>query len=94
MNIAWVNVKADHTCQVINKDRSTDSDGNSVYRVYTKNCGVLEVQDEWLVGQFNSADTFNSIQPGGTYDVSTLGWRNGFLSQFPNIIRAKQVGRE
>lgn len=65
----------------------SDSDGGSStdYRVFTENCGTFGVQDDPIIGQWNSADTYGSIKVGETYDFEAYGWRNGFYSTFPNI---------
>ena len=84
------------TCKVDSqngKDRSTDKDGGSVYRIYT-DCGVFSVADDPLFGKFNSADTHARHPEGATYQFEVVGFRNGFFSQFPNILEAKQVGHE
>ena len=78
-----------HTgCTVEDKDRTTTSDGSSSQRVYTS-CGVFEVADDLIEGQWNSADLYSSIEIGAAYDLETIGWRNGFLSIFPNITKAE-----
>lgn len=84
-----------HTgCVVSDKDRTTktDSEGNSSSdaRVYTENCGVFQVSDSFWKGEFNSSDTYGSIKVGETYDFTTIGWRNGFFSMFPNIIEVHE----
>lgn len=80
-----------HACVVTDKDRTSDSKGNSDMRIYTENCGVFAVQDAIWIGHNNSADTFNAIKVGGTYDLETLGFRVPALSDFPNIIKATPV---
>lgn len=77
-------------CTVEDKDRTTDSEGASVYRVYS-DCGVFNVEDAPFLGKFNSADTYRHIEPGKTYRFETYGWRNGFFSMFPNITHAEEV---
>lgn len=78
------------TCSVSDKDRSTDKDGSSVYRVYT-DCGVFSVEDRMFLGKFNSADTYAAIEVGKTYLITSVGVRNGFFSMFPNIVEAVEV---
>jgi hypothetical protein len=78
-------------CVVTKTDRTSNSDGQSQARVYTENCGTFEVSDNIFKGQFNSADTFGALQPGETYDFETIGFRNGFLSIFPNILEASKT---
>lgn len=60
-------------------------------RVYTEECGILTVEDALFAGAFNSADTFRSLEDGKTYEMTTRGWRIGFLSAFPNVIEAVEV---
>ena len=80
-------------CVVTDKDRTTksDSEGNmsSDARVYTENCGTFVVADTLIKGKFNSADTFGSIEEGGTYTFTTIGYRFGLTSSFPNIIEVQ-----
>jgi hypothetical protein len=88
--IVWSNTHATATdCTVEDKDRAAKAKGGSDMRVYT-DCGVFSVADDWLNGQWNSADIFAGIDVGETYDFETVGWRNGFLSAFPNILHAEQ----
>lgn len=79
------------TCTVDSKDRTTNSDGKSKSRVYTRDCGVLKVDDQLLAGQIRSADTYAQIQPGRRYQFETTGWRIPIVSQFPNIVEAQVV---
>lgn len=81
-------------CTVTDKQAigRTDEDGRNTtdYRVFTS-CGTFAVQDDPFIGQWNSADTFGSIQVDKTYDFEAYGWRNGFFSTFPNIKTAIEV---
>jgi len=77
------------TCTVEDKDRST-ANGTSVYRVYT-DCGVFEVEDAMMRGNFASADLYADLDEGTTYEFTTIGWRLPFLSMFPNIIESTPV---
>ncbi|GAB3224297.1 hypothetical protein GCM10027447_12770 [Glycomyces halotolerans] len=83
------------TCTVSEKDRTTASSGDggsrSVHRVYTEDCGVLEVGDALPRGQFDSADVYASLEPGATYEFTTIGWRIPLLSMFPTVIDATEV---
>jgi hypothetical protein len=78
-------------CKVNNKDRSSDSKGNSKFLVYTDECGVFIVDDAILESQWNSTDTYSAIKIGKTYDFVTYGFRNGFMSSYPNILKATEV---
>jgi hypothetical protein len=89
---AYAQTEATYTnCVVTKTDRTTNSDNQSQARVYTENCGTFEVSDNLFKGQFNSADTFGALVPGETYDFETIGFRNGFLSIFPNILEASKT---
>lgn len=72
-------------CVVNGKDRAGK---DSEMRVYTDNCGVFVVQDATWIGHFNSADVYNSIEVGKSYDFDTIGMRIPLVSDFPNIITA------
>lgn len=85
----WVHTTGTQVCKITNKE-SVTKDKTNQYRVYTDNCGVFQVSDEAWLGKFNSADTYSKIQPGTSYTLHTVGWRNGLFSQFPNIIQADQ----
>lgn len=80
----------DLKCYVQDKDRAK-SDSSSDMRVYTKDCGVLHVQDLFWGRQFNSADIFSSIEPGHTYMFHVTGIRVPFFSVFPNIRATQRV---
>lgn len=80
----------DLACTVTNTDRAKTDSGSDM-RVYTKECGVLHVQDLLWGGEFNSADTFALIHPNHTYKFHVTGIRVGFFSVFPNIRSAQEV---
>lgn len=79
-------------CTVNDKAALVTRAGGTDYRIYST-CGVFGVQDDMFLGQWNSADTYNTIEIGKTYDFEAYGWRNGFFSTFPNIIKATEVAR-
>ena len=79
-------------CKVEDKDRTTNSDGQSDARIYTS-CGVFTVEDVWTRGQFDSADLYASIKRGKTYDLTTVGFRIPVLSMFPSVIEAEAVSK-
>jgi hypothetical protein len=79
-------------CAVIDKDRTKDSKGNSDMRVYTTNCGTLQVADTLVGGaQFDSADIYASIEVGKTYDFYVRGKRYPLFSMFPIIQKVTPV---
>jgi hypothetical protein len=74
----------DLTCYVEDKDRAA-KDGGSDMRIYTRECGVLKVQDLFWALRFDSADLFASIEPGHTYQFHVSGVRIPLFSVFPNV---------
>jgi len=78
-------------CTVNQKEAIAQKSGTD-YRVFS-DCGVFGVQDDIALGQWNSADTYGSIEVGKTYDFEAYGWRNGFFSTFPNITAATEVSK-
>lgn len=78
-------------CVVVEKDRTRTENGSDM-RIYTENCGTLQVADT-IIGKvnFNSADLYARIEVGKTYDFQTRGVRVGFLSMFPLILEATEV---
>lgn len=77
------------TCHVTGKDRTSGSGGSM--RVYTSDCGNLEVQDATFRKNFHSSDTYAAIHTGHTYEFTTTGYRIPFLSEFPNIVEQHEV---
>lgn len=79
------------SCTVTEKeDRALASLDKREPRIYT-DCGVFVVTDELLRFHFNAADVYNTLQEGNSYDLTTVGWRVGLFSWFPNIIEAKDA---
>lgn len=74
------------TCTVTDKDRGGD-DGS--YRIYTDECGQLSNNDSVWRGKYDSADVWQQIEPGNTYRLTVVGWRMGFLSTFPNVLKVE-----
>ena len=83
------------TCTVTDKDRSTNKEGGSVFRIYTEGCGsdneTLGLADNFLAGNFNSSDMFAKVKVGDTYTFKTVGVRNGFFSSFREITSMTKV---
>ena len=88
--VAWENTKNEITCTVDEMDRTAKAKGGSDQRLYT-DCGVLSVADDMFQGQWNSSDLYAQVDEGKTYTFETVGWRNGFLSLFPNVVKAVEV---
>lgn len=83
-------ITSTHTsCTVVDKDRVMD-EGSSDMRIYTQGCdgGVSQVftmNDRLVLGQYDSADSYNNIKVGQRYDFETTGVRVPLLSLFENI---------
>lgn len=75
--------------KVLEKERVTKSDGNgnveSYYLIFTE-AGPLKLEDEMFYGNFNSSDWYGQIRKDSTYTFRTIGYRIGFLSEYPNIV--------
>ena len=73
---------------VTDKQRITKTvDGNdqSYYLVYTDK-GTFKVEDSIILFRFNSSDLYGSIKADSTYTFNTVGFRAGFLSEYPNVV--------
>ena len=51
----------------------------------------FKIEDNMLRGQFNSTSIFNKFKVGKTYNLTVIGFRSGWLSEYPNIIDYKEV---
>lgn len=75
--------------KVLEKERitSNNGDGNveSYYLIFTE-AGPLKLEDEIFYGNFNSSDWYGQIRKDSTYTFHTVGYRIGFLSEYPNIV--------
>ena len=76
--------------KVVGKERITNSNSNgqveSFYLIYTE-AGTLKLEDELLYGNFNSSDWYGQIRQDSTYTFETVGYRIGYLSEYPNIVK-------
>ncbi len=90
----YLSSRTTETCTVESKERTTHvNDGKSTQQklVYTDECGVLTVDDNFFLGKFNSADTYGKLKEGKTYEIESVGWRNGFFSWYPNVLTATEI---
>ncbi|MEA9985669.1 hypothetical protein [Subtercola sp. RTI3] len=58
---------------------------DGTYMIYTNN-GVYEDTDSFWNNKWNSSDLYNSLQVGKTYTCDAVGFRNGYLSAYENLI--------
>ena len=77
------------TCTVVSKDRTEDD-----MRIYTEQCGVFANADSLWRGKTTSGDLWGQVEPGQTYDMRVVGWRNGFFSAFPNVLEIEGGGSD
>lgn len=84
-----------YTVTVQSKDiKSGSNSGKFLVFCIDTNTGesrVFEVTDSLFKWRFDSADTYNMIKEGETYEFTTGGYRVPFLSLYPNIYEVKQV---
>lgn len=86
-----IQTKEDTTdCLVTDKYVQVSNDSSR--KMLASSCGVFTVEDELSQGNWNSADVYAGIEIGKTYDFDAYGFRNGFLSSYPNISAATEVG--
>lgn len=74
---------------VTGKERIVDSDGENIesyYLIYTYD-GTYKLEDELLYGNFRSSDWYGKIQVDSVYIFTTIGFRIGFLNEYPNIVK-------
>lgn len=76
--------------KVVGKERITSSNSegsvSSYYLIYTE-AGPLKLEDELWYGNFNSSDWYGQIRQDSTYTFETVGYRIGYLSEYPNIVK-------
>lgn len=51
----------------------------------------FKIEDNMLRGQFNATSIFNKLKIGKTYNLTVVGFRSGWLSEYPNIINYEEV---
>ncbi len=75
--------------RVISKERITTQNGDrieSYYLIFTE-AGPLKLEDELFYGNFNSSDWYGQLRTDSTYTFHIIGYRVGFLSSYPNIVK-------
>lgn len=76
------------TATIEDKERINDCSGDtceSYYLVFT-DVGVFKNSDSIIYGKFNSSDVQGRLKIGETYTFTSVGWRVGVFSMYPNII--------
>ncbi len=80
------------TVKVTDKERITqvvDGTSNSYYLIYSE-AGTFKLEDDLFYGNFNSSDWYGQIKKDSTYTFDLVGYRVGFLSSYPNIVKFKK----
>lgn len=73
---------------VTGKERITkvvEGNDQSYYLVYTDK-GTFKIGDSIILFRFDSSDLYGSIKADSTYTFRTVGFRSGFLSEYPNVV--------
>ena len=76
------------TITVTDKERIVEKgeDGGSYYLVFTED-DAYKNEDALFYGKFKSSSLQAQLKEGETYRVKVYGWRIGFLSMYPNIVK-------
>lgn len=77
------------TVTVESKERVVQGVGENMtskYIVFSPQ-GEFEVTDTLLFMNWRSSSRYAALKEGQTCEVTTAGWRNGFLSMYPNIVK-------
>jgi hypothetical protein len=91
VNIAGYANRETFTTRVTDKERIVTGSGehlDSYYLIYTER-GTYKLEDDLLYGNFRSSDWYGSIKVDSTYEFTTIGFRIGFASEYPNIVEFK-----
>lgn len=88
-SISRYNNKQTVKTKVTDKERITTSsgDGNveSYYLIFTE-AGTFKLEDDLIYGNFNSSDWYGRIRRDSTYTFNLIGYRIGYMSEYPNIV--------
>jgi hypothetical protein len=89
LSFAKYNNKQIITSKVIDKERITTTNGDQVesyYLIFTE-AGPLKLEDDIIYGNFNSSDWYGQLRKDSTYTFHTIGFRIGYMSEYPTIIK-------
>lgn len=92
-SISRYNNKQTVKTKVTEKERiiTSGADGNveSYYLIFTE-AGTFKLEDDIIYGNFNSSDWYGQIRQDSTYTFDLVGYRIGFMSEYPNIVNFKK----
>jgi|TARA_R110000823_G_scaffold258290_1_gene379775 hypothetical protein len=94
IGIITFDIKSYNTVETIvakvdGKERITERTGDNIesfYLVYTDK-GTFKLEDDMFRGNFYSSDVYGKLRQDSTYTFKTAGYRIGFMSSYPNIIK-------
>lgn len=78
------------TATVEDKERVCSGSNDCKYLIFTDE-GTFENTDTLLQGKFDSSDVYGRIKVGETYTFEVAGFRQGFLSMYPNILSVSEA---
>jgi hypothetical protein len=82
------------TTKVVGKERIVESISDngiiSYYLVFTE-AGTFKLEDDIVYGNFRSSDWYGDIKSDEVYEFEVIGWRIGYISEYPNIVNYKQL---
>lgn len=90
--VAWVGSERTVDTMVDERERIVTGSGqdlSSKYIVFT-NAGEFEVTDTWLFFDFRSSSRYALMKKGYQCNVQVAGWRVGFLSMYPNVVKINE----
>jgi hypothetical protein len=80
--------------EVTDKERVCEGgqNGGCQYLIFT-DAGTFKLTDQLFLGftRFDSSDVYGRIDPGETYEITSVGWRIPIFSQYPNIKTIEEV---
>jgi hypothetical protein len=91
--IGYNEYKHEHTSTgtICSTQAVTNSKGGHTYMVYTST-GTYDIKDHVVDGiRTTSANLYGVIQQYDTYRIKYYGFRNGWMSLFPNILSVKLI---
>jgi len=69
---------------------STSEGSDCRYLVYTDQTTYENTDSLWR-WKWNSSDLHGSLEEDASYELTIIGFRLGFLSWYPNVIRAERA---
>ena len=68
------------------KNKYTTSSGSKIiYTVVDSNNNIYTIENVWFFGNFEKAQTYNSINLNSNYNVSGYGFTMNMISFYPSI---------